>query len=142
MRLQNNLLPAAGFLTSGGYLVWSVRAHEQGPLWVHWLGGAMLLGGAVAMAFFYRQFHRDPASYHLSDRIALPGAIYFILTIGAMAVYGVLFLLEPVPDWLGYASLVVATAMAVGLWRIGGKGLPPQPFYLVTLTAGIVFSLA
>ena len=141
MGLQNTLLAIAAFLAAAGFVAWSVHSRDQGSPWLHMLGAAAFLAGAVAMGFFSRQFHRDPASYHLADRISLAGRIYFALTIGATGVYGVLFLQAAVPNWLGYVSLVVAAAMAVGLWRIGGKDLPPQPFYLVTLTAGIVFLL-
>lgn len=137
--LQTMLVSLGCVLPSIGFVLWSLEFGNEGPLVLHFLAGASFLLGAILLCVFFYQEYDDPASYYLADKISWPGYAYFWLTVAAFVLYGILFLQTRVADWLGYLSMLVAAGMAVGIWRIGGKDLPPQPFYLVTLIAGILF---
>ena len=139
IRLQNTLLSLGGFLPAVGYLLWTFAFREQGTLWLHVLGAASLLVGAVFLAVYFYQLYRDPGSYYLARKVSWSGKAYFTLTELAFVLYGILFLQTDFPDWLGFLSIAAAVGMLVWFLVVGLTDLPPQPFFLVTLVAGIVF---
>lgn len=56
----------------------------------------------------------------------------------ALALYGIVFLLGPTPNWIGYSLLLCAAAFLPGL---GLRILPPAAFYVEMLLAGFTFLL-
>ena len=139
IRLQNILLSLGGFLPAVGYLLWTLTFREQGALWMHVLGAASLLVGAVLLAVYFYQLYRDPKTYYQAKKVTWPGKAYFVLIELAFILYGVLFIQTDFPNWLGFLSIAVAVGMLVWLLVVSWIDLPPQPLFLVTLIAGIVF---
>ena len=139
IRLQNILLSLGGLLPAIGYLLWTVAFREQGTLWMHVLGAASMLIGADFLAVYFYQLYRDPKTYYQAKKVTWPGKAYFVLIEPAFVLYGILFLQTEFPDWLGFLSIAAAVGMLVWFLVVGLIDLPPQPFFLVTLIAGIVF---
>ncbi len=137
--LQNISLVVAGFLVAGAFVAWSSQLGDEVPD-VLWKSGSVLMVlAAIFLALFFWQTTQDPSSYHLADTISLPGNLYFIAAIAAFGIYSVLFIRTSIPNWLGYLSGLVTALMLLGFLLVGGKDLPPQPFFLISLIAGVVF---
>lgn len=136
---QNISLIIAGFLVAGAFVAWSTQLGDEAPGFLWKSGSALMVLAAIFLGLFFWQTTRDPASYHLADSMSLPGNLYFIAAIGAFAIYSFLFIWSSIPNWLGYLTGLVTALMLLGFLFIGGKDLPPQPFFLVSLIAGMVF---
>ncbi len=136
---QNTLLAAAGIAVAVGFALWSLHAKDHVNGVLNWSAAIVLVLSAIALAVFFFQTTKDPESYYLAEAISPVGTSYFVLASLAFALYGLLFIQAGTGNWLGYLSIVAGVLMLIALLAIGGKDLPPQPFFLVSLTAGIVF---
>lgn len=136
---QNTLLAAAGVAVAVGFALWSFDAKDEVNGVLNWSAAIVFALSAITLAVFFFQTTQDPESYYVAETISPVGSSYFVLTSLAFALYGILFIQAETGNWLGYLSIASGILMLVALLAIGGKDLPPQPFFLVSLTAGIVF---
>lgn len=67
-----------------------------------------------------------------------PAIVALFLISAALALYGISFLRDPTPDWLGYFLLACAASLTPG---VGLQILPRSAFYLEFLLAGTAFLL-
>ncbi len=139
--VRNGLTALGAVLVAVGYLWWSLESRDDATVWLNVLAAASLTGATIFIAVFFAQTTARPESYHLADRVTWVGDAALVLLVVAFVAYGALFVEGPVPDWLGWLSIVVGLGMAIAHVRIGGKDLPPQPYYLTTLVVGVVFVL-
>ena len=136
---QNTILAVGGFLAAGGYVLWSVDQAGVVADSLNYSAAAVFALSAVFLAIFFYQTTINPESYYTADRISWVGNVYIVLASAGMVLYGLVFIAAMTPDWVGWVSIGVSVLMLIGLLVIGGKDLPPQPYFLVTLTTGIIF---
>lgn len=137
--IQNTLLALGGILVAAGYVLWSLHVRNQVISWLNWLAVVAFGLAAVALGGFFFQTTQDPASYYLAENISWVGTAYFVAASVGFVAYGLLFVSAGTGTWLGYLSVATGVGMFIALLAIGGKDLPPQPFFLVALIAGVVF---
>ena len=137
--IQNTLLALGGILVAAGYVLWSLHVRNQVASWPNWLAVVAFGLAAVALSGFFFQTTQDPASYYLAESISWVGNAYFVAASVGFVAYGLLFLSTGTGTWLGYLSVATGVGMFIALIVIGGKDLPPQPFFLVSLITGVIF---
>lgn len=106
----------------------------------------MLLNAAPALCFlagsliWFAAAASRVANPDAPQRSALSslGMIAVLLISAALALYGILFLRDPTPDWVGYLLLACAAALTPG---VGLRILPRSAFYLEFVLAGFAFLL-
>ncbi len=139
VRVQNTWLSIAGLLVAVGFVLWSVDARGVVEDWLNYTAAGVIGLSAVFLAVFFYQTTIDPASYYTAERISWVGNTYFLLASAGFVLYGFAFMQALTPDWVGWFSIGVAVLMLIGFAIIGGKDLPPQPYFLISLVSGVVF---
>jgi hypothetical protein len=133
------LVPAAGF----SLLTLSSRALPPG--WLIFLGAAAFLIGAINGAYLICRQTLDPAAFW-ENTLPIPniiGYLYIILSLLALIIYGIAFILGSYPDWIGYLMSGAGAIMLTAFLVLRGEGgfFISVLIYLVTLTAGIVITV-
>ena len=100
---------------------------------------AFVIAGLLGALVVYRQT-LDPAAFWGGTQSALPGTVYALLTVAALAVLGVSLVQSSFPNWIGYISTGTAAVGAIALVATGIEaGFYVVSFvYLVGLVVGIV----
>ena len=137
----NLIWAVASLVTAAGMLLLTISLREEQSPWLLYSGAIVFIIGAVVWSFFLYQRNTDPAGYLYTTPPAPSSLVFVWATIIALALYGVAFLQGGFPNWLGYFILPSMALLVLGLVFFFDRfyaSFPPQLFYLLTLTIGIV----